>query len=60
MFTHIPTGLRFNNRKEAKMLMGTSKYNRALKNREFTLHCNDNNVEDNNKNLLADNYNKIK
>lgn len=41
MFTHIPTGHRFNNRKEAKIVMGSSRYNRALKNREFTLHCND-------------------
>ena len=41
MFTHIPTGNRFANRKEAKKIMGTSSYNRALKNREFTLHCTD-------------------
>ncbi len=41
MFTHIPTGQRFNNRLEAKRTMGTAKYNRALRRREFTLHCTD-------------------
>lgn len=39
MFTHIPTGHKFENRLEAKRVMGSSRYNKALKNREFTLHC---------------------
>lgn len=48
MFTHIPTGHKFSNRKEAKIVMGSSRYNKALKNREFTLHCNENKGEINN------------
>lgn len=51
MFTHIPTGYKFNNRLEAKRIMGTSRYNKALKAREFTLHCNDDmkkNLQENN------------
>lgn len=41
MFTHIPTGHKFKNRLEAKRVMGTSRYNKALRNREFTLHCDE-------------------
>ena len=41
MFTHLPTGKKFLNRKEAKLYMGSGEYKRALKNREFTLHVND-------------------
>ena len=39
MFRHISTGLIFEDRKAAKRHFGTSAYNRRLKNREFTLHC---------------------
>jgi hypothetical protein len=35
MFKHIPTNLTFENRKQAISVMGTSRYNRALKNKEF-------------------------
>lgn len=35
MYTHIPTGLTFENRKQAVMLMGQKRYRKALKNREF-------------------------
>lgn len=38
MITHIPTGLSFNNRKEAKQVMGKAVYKRAVINREFTFH----------------------
>lgn len=38
MFTHIPTGKTFENRLQAKIEMGSSRYNRAVKNREFTFH----------------------
>ena len=41
MFTHIPTGQRFNNRKEAKMVLGSANYNRELRKGNFTLHCLD-------------------
>lgn len=32
---HIPTGAVYENRKDAKMKMGASKFKRALHNREF-------------------------
>lgn len=35
MFIHKPTNLKFENRKQAIQVMGTSRYNKALKNREF-------------------------
>lgn len=35
MFKHIPTGLFFQNRKQAIILMGHKRYNAALKNKEF-------------------------
>ena len=35
MFIHKPTQLKFENRKQAILVMGTSRYNKALKNREF-------------------------
>lgn len=35
MFIHKPSNLRFENRKQAIQVMGTSRYNKALKNREF-------------------------
>lgn len=35
MFIHKPTNLKFENRKQAIQVMGTSRYNRALKNKEF-------------------------
>lgn len=35
MFKHTGTGLIFNNRKDAIIAMGTSRYRKALKNREF-------------------------
>lgn len=38
MITHIPTGKSFENRLQAKMDMGSSNYNRAVRNREFTFH----------------------
>lgn len=38
MFKHIFTGLIYNNRKEAVRVMGQSRYNRALKNREFIFY----------------------
>lgn len=34
-YTHKPTGLTFENRKQAVILMGQSRYRRALKNHEF-------------------------
>lgn len=37
-FIHNPTGKVYNNRKEAKLDMGYTNYNRALKNREFTFY----------------------
>ena len=36
MMMHKPTGTIYNNRKEAKMMMGHANFNRALKNREFS------------------------
>lgn len=42
MFIHKPTNLKFENRKQAIQVMGTSRYNKALKNREF-LFNNENN-----------------
>ena len=38
MFTHIPTGYKFENRLDAKRVMGSSRYNKAVKNREFSFH----------------------
>ena len=35
MYIHIPTGLQFENRKQAVLLMGQKRYRKALKNREF-------------------------
>lgn len=35
MFKHTVTGIIYNNRKEAIRIMGTSRYRKALKNREF-------------------------
>lgn len=35
MYIHIPTGLEFENRKQAVLLMGQKRYRKALKNREF-------------------------
>ena len=35
MYIHIPTGLEFENRKQAVILMGQTRYRKALKNREF-------------------------
>ena len=35
MFIHKPTNLTFENRKQAISVMGTSRYNKALKNKEF-------------------------
>lgn len=35
MFKHTPTGLTFENRKQAIVLMGHKRYNSALKNKEF-------------------------
>lgn len=34
---HLPTGMIFNNRKDAKERMGRKGYNDALKNREFEM-----------------------
>lgn len=41
MFIHKPTNLKFENRKQAILLMGTSRYNKALKNREFDFNIQD-------------------
>lgn len=38
MIIHLPTGREFNNRKEAKMGMGSEAYKRAVKDREFSFH----------------------
>lgn len=35
MFIHKPTNTAFENRKQAISVMGTSRYNRSLKNKEF-------------------------
>lgn len=35
MFIHIPTQLKFENRKQAIQVMGTKRYNIALKKKEF-------------------------
>lgn len=35
MFKHTPTGLQFENRKQAIILMGHKRYCAALKNKEF-------------------------
>lgn len=35
MFIHKPTNLKFENRKQAISVMGTSRYNKALRNKEF-------------------------
>lgn len=40
MFTHIPTGKTFENRKEAKKYFGLSEYNRQVKQHAFTFHDN--------------------
>lgn len=32
---HIPSGIIYDNRKQAKTLMGHANYNKAVKNREF-------------------------
>lgn len=34
-FIHIPTGLKFENRKQACKIMGQNRYRKALKNKEF-------------------------
>ena len=51
MFRHLPSGLIFEDRKTAKRHFGSSEYNKRLKNREFTLHCQEesnNNTNENN------------
>lgn len=35
MFKHKPSNLTFDNRKQALLVMGKKRYNRALSNREF-------------------------
>lgn len=39
MFIHKPTNLQFENRKQAITVMGTSRYNKALKNKEFDFNA---------------------
>ncbi len=38
MFTHLPTGKEFENRKQAKLYYGHAKYNKMVKNGEFSRH----------------------
>lgn len=40
MFIHKPTNLKFENRKQAIQVMGTKRYNVALKNKEFDFNSN--------------------
>ena len=35
MFRHLPTGLEFENRKQAMVLMGKKRYCKALEKKEF-------------------------
>lgn len=46
MFKHTPTGLLFENRKQAIILMGHKRYCAALKNKEFVFPDNDHKEED--------------
>ena len=38
MMTHIPTGIQFESRLQAKRYFGTSNYNYRVRKREFTFH----------------------
>lgn len=48
MFIHLPSGTKFENRKQAIITMGTSRYNKALANFEFDFQ-NKFNAKENNK-----------
>ena len=48
MFTHKRTGIKFENRKQAVILMGQSRYRKFLKDREFDFgQAKDNNEKPN-------------
>lgn len=38
MIIHIPTGLKFENRLQAKIYFGNSDFNHRCRNKEFTFH----------------------
>ena len=46
-FLHKPTGIIFENRKQAAMIMGISRYRRALKKCEFIFNYQDQEVKAN-------------
>ena len=44
MFKHSKSGIIFENRKQAVLLLGQNRYKRALRNREFEWEIKDDNI----------------
>lgn len=47
MFKHIPSGVTFENRKQAILVMGHIRYKKALASKDFLFENNEDNIEDN-------------